>query len=1132
MIMKKFVLLIGLAMAGLGLFAQTNVYFFDFGPNDVTNGNITTNPDPNGKHWNNITNPSAMGSAVNLVNQDSQATSAFLQVSSDFQMNGILNGGLLSPADSLLGEFAVATATQDYFFTTNSSSLEIGGLAPGKGYVFSFFGTRNTSSTRITSFTLSGNNSYTGNQQTSGTGMGAGGYNANNNSILLSDTVYADVNGKISLDVSVVQGGFAYLGCMKMVEIAANGGGNTALRSFLVDLGPNDVTNGNITLNPDKNGNYWNNLTQPTPMATPVQLVDTDSNQVDAKVSILVDFLMNGIQNGGLLTPVDSLLDDFAINTATQDYFFTVGSATLAIDDLDPNRAYVFNLFGSRNTNIVRISEYEISGANTVIDSLQTSGAGIGGMGYDGNNSTILVTDPVRPDANGRITLKLSVAAGGFAYLNTMRIDEIAIKPAYYVDFGPNDGTNGNLTVSPDKNGTHWNNVTDPSAMGDTLLLVNGDNQSAGAYLKVTQDFSMNGILNGGLLLPADSLLGDFAIPTVTQDYFFTTNSGSLEIGGLDTTKGYVFSLFGTRNSSSTRISRYTFNGDTLYVDSLQTSGANLGGMGYDGNNSSLMVTDTLRAKADGKITLSLEVATGGFAYLGALKMEEVFIPRPPEPVCPQKDSLLIAVMGSSVADGFGATNSEGYAYQYTQLLDDRFNNGLGADWDVTNISIGGNSTVSLLNRWDNDLLPLCSRYVIYGVSLGNEGIRSQGQAAFDQFRDNMLILIDRARNNGIEPVVVNCYARADFDATDYAFTKDMNLLIHSWDVASVNVLGTIDEGSGKWATGYEADPFHPNTAGHIEMSYAFVPSLFDALNEGKAQPQQVDTTFLAVDKSSTDYLLEFSPDGEMHSFTYTFDIRTSGDGPIAAFTTDNGGYGGMVINASNGALDYVASSSAGISGSSVINDGNWHQVTLTHYYAWGKTLLYVDGTQEGTIDEQLEPATFVLSEQNAPTADYKEWKLYRAGMTPDEAMAMANGDFLKSSLAVYAPLDGQSGIGPNTLANLAQSTNPISQQAAYPVVTDLDEGLEGLLGRFQVFPNPSASQANLLFSLAKPAEVRLVIYDLQGREVAELVNEKLPTGEHQVGWAHGASGLNDSLYLAVLQVEGKSSSRKLMIQR
>ena len=63
-----------------------------------------------------------------------------------------------------------------------------------------------------------------------------------------------------------------------------------------------------------------------------------------------------------------------------------------------------------------------------------------------------------------------------------------------------------------------------------------------------------------------------------------------------------------------------------------------------------------------------------------------------------------------------------------------------------------------------------------------------------------------------------------------------MNLLIHEWDLPSINLLGAIDDGKGVWATGYQngTDIYHPNTDGHREFTYAMVPSLFDAIDAGK----------------------------------------------------------------------------------------------------------------------------------------------------------------------------------------------------------------------------------------------------------------------------------------------------------
>ena len=120
-----------------------------------------------------------------------------------------------------------------------------------------------------------------------------------------------------------------------------------------------------------------------------------------------------------------------------------------------------------------------------------------------------------------------------------------AVDTRVLVDFGPNDTINGNITTSPDKNGNYWNNLVDHAVTADSVPLVDNKNNTTGAYLYVvSEDLRSNGIKNGGLLAPEDSLLNDFAIATATQDYFFTASKGTIGIRGLDANDKFIFSFF------------------------------------------------------------------------------------------------------------------------------------------------------------------------------------------------------------------------------------------------------------------------------------------------------------------------------------------------------------------------------------------------------------------------------------------------------------------------------------------------------------------------------------------------------------------------------------------------------------
>jgi beta-galactosidase/beta-glucuronidase/lysophospholipase L1-like esterase len=376
-------------------------------------------------------------------------------------------------------------------------------------------------------------------------------------------------------------------------------------------------------------------------------------------------------------------------------------------------------------------------------------------------------------------------------------------------------------------------------------------------------------------------------------------------------------------------------------------------------------------------------------------------------------------VMGSSVPWGQGAEprTVNGYAWLWTDYL---WNNAANT-WTTNNISIGGNTTTDVLNRWDSDLLPSYSRYVYYGLSLGNEGIHERGEAAFVSWRDNMQLLINRARDHDKIPLVGNNYPRGDFNSTDYNYVKQLNLLIHEWDVPSVNLLGAIDNGSGQWANGYVADNAHPNTAGHAEMFYAIVPSLLDAVAAGKPQPVRTDNTFLTLEKTNKTKRIALTPEGTLHSFTLSFSFKTTGTGAIASFVTTAGDTARLVLNG-DGKLTYKTQTSV-----DALNDNNWHTATLTHYYALGRTDLYIDGARiprSPLISEKLVPLQFYLNDfdQAPQSAGYRELFLYRAGMCAEEIQALYDGKMLKSSLEIYAPLNEIT--GQDALDNMAQSLN------------------------------------------------------------------------------------------------------------
>jgi hypothetical protein len=81
-----------------------------------------------------------------------------------------------------------------------------------------------------------------------------------------------------------------------------------------------------------------------------------------------------------------------------------------------------------------------------------------------------------------------------------------------------------------------------------------------------------------------------------------------------------------------------------------------------------------------------------------------------------------------------------------------------------------------------------------------------------------------------------------------------------------------------------------------------------------------------------------------------------------------------------------------------------------------------------------------------------------------------------------------------------------------------------------QNYPNPFNGKTVMSYELRVKSGVRLVVYDLLGREVATLVNEVRGSGRHQVTF--NAGGLAGGTYFYVLRSGGLTTMRRMALLR
>jgi hypothetical protein len=68
-----------------------------------------------------------------------------------------------------------------------------------------------------------------------------------------------------------------------------------------------------------------------------------------------------------------------------------------------------------------------------------------------------------------------------------------------------------------------------------------------------------------------------------------------------------------------------------------------------------------------------------------------------------------------------------------------------------------------------------------------------------------------------------------------------------------------------------------------------------------------------------------------------------------------------------------------------------------------------------------------------------------------------------------------------------------------------------------QNYPNPFNSETELTFSIPQKSDVKLVIYDVTGRETVQLINEKLNAGKYTISW--NAANYSSGAYFYRIQV-------------
>jgi Secretion system C-terminal sorting domain len=137
-------------------------------------------------------------------------------------------------------------------------------------------------------------------------------------------------------------------------------------------------------------------------------------------------------------------------------------------------------------------------------------------------------------------------------------------------------------------------------------------------------------------------------------------------------------------------------------------------------------------------------------------------------------------------------------------------------------------------------------------------------------------------------------------------------------------------------------------------------------------------------------------------------------------------------------------------------------------------------------------------------------WTAVNTGLTNTYIVSLA-----VSGANLFAGTD-DFGIWLRPLANMLTSVSLRPDEK--PTVFDLRQN----------YPNPFNPSTSIEFDLGESMNVMLTVYDVLGREVLTLVNEKKAAGVHTVTW--DASGMPSGVYYYSLQAGSLRETRKLVL--
>jgi len=141
----------------------------------------------------------------------------------------------------------------------------------------------------------------------------------------------------------------------------------------------------------------------------------------------------------------------------------------------------------------------------------------------------------------------------------------------------------------------------------------------------------------------------------------------------------------------------------------------------------------------------------------------------------------------------------------------------------------------------------------------------------------------------------------------------------------------------------------------------------------------------------------------------------------------------------------------------------------------------------------------------------------------PKTSFTNTNVRIRLTGVGFFDALHGQTGIPPN-----GREIHPI---LSFSLVTGISSGTNEIPSAYKLnqnFPNPFNPSTNIKFELPKNSLVKLTVFNILGKELTTLVNERLNAGTYSVDW--DASNSPSGVYFYIIEAEGFTDTKRMLM--